>query len=207
MDQQNPNYVENENLKSEVSFLALGIAAGIAILLIILFTLNYFNILSLSTLYPKQLGWLPHRTSPPPTSRTGPYAFSVNGEQISWDEFDQRLAYAKGPQNIKDAKQARKAAYDSLIERWILKKEAQKRNINITKEDLDKLNKADTLSSLEEYQKALQDNILRSNLEPLLVSSRTGKEILIAFGFDRPELQGVNQQELALQLITSASNR
>ena len=48
-------------LLEEVEFGFGGIILGLIAFLLLLFTLNYFNILSLSTLFPEQLGFLPHR--------------------------------------------------------------------------------------------------------------------------------------------------
>lgn len=61
-------YQENTNkphtsdiLFKDVGFLFTGGLAGIILFVIILFLLNFFNILPLSSLFPNQLGWLPHQ--------------------------------------------------------------------------------------------------------------------------------------------------
>lgn len=48
-------------LLEEVEFGFGGLILGLLAFLLLLFTLNYFNILSLSTIFPNQLGILPHR--------------------------------------------------------------------------------------------------------------------------------------------------
>ena len=59
--------VESSSKKSHFIYLAVFI--GIVLLILIL-TLNYFNILSLSIMLPNQLGWLPHKQPKQETSVT-----------------------------------------------------------------------------------------------------------------------------------------
>lgn len=51
---------KNNSLKDQATF-GTGIAGGILVLFIFFFILNYFNILSLSALYPRMFGLLPHQ--------------------------------------------------------------------------------------------------------------------------------------------------
>lgn len=53
--------ISGENIKEDVESAGLGILTAAVIFLVILFSLNYFNILSLSALSPKLFGFLPHR--------------------------------------------------------------------------------------------------------------------------------------------------
>ncbi len=50
---------KNNSLKNQATF-GIGIAGGILVLFILFFILNYFNVLSLSSLYPRMFGFLPH---------------------------------------------------------------------------------------------------------------------------------------------------
>src|SRR5476651_1410717 len=62
-----PEVVQEEVVKKKKSiFYTLGLELlGLTFLFFIfLVILNYFNILSLSQIYPDQLGWLPHISSP-----------------------------------------------------------------------------------------------------------------------------------------------
>ncbi|MCL5970822.1 MAG: hypothetical protein M1450_04975 [Patescibacteria group bacterium] len=51
---------KNNSLKDQATF-GTGITGGILVLFIFFFTLNYFNVLSLSSLYPRMFGFLPHK--------------------------------------------------------------------------------------------------------------------------------------------------
>ncbi len=58
--------LKKQNRKKRLAFLEVGLfeVSFVLIIIIVLFgTLNYFNILSLSALYPNQLGFLPHKVT------------------------------------------------------------------------------------------------------------------------------------------------
>lgn len=58
--------LKKQNRKKRLAFLEVGLfeISFVLIIIIVLFgILNYFNILSLSTLYPNQLGFLPHKVT------------------------------------------------------------------------------------------------------------------------------------------------
>lgn len=59
------------------SFIYIGAFIGI-VFLILIFTLNYFNILSISTLLPNQFGWLPHKEKVAINSKKPNEKFSQN---------------------------------------------------------------------------------------------------------------------------------
>ncbi|MBI3334798.1 hypothetical protein HYZ97_04900 [Candidatus Pacearchaeota archaeon] len=78
MAQESENYVEGnkKGVAQDIGFTLGGIAFGAGVLGIVLFVLNYFNIVSLSTLSPS-LSFLPHRSPtqlppPSPTQSTSP---------------------------------------------------------------------------------------------------------------------------------------
>lgn len=53
--------MEKEDLKTDLEALAGGFFLTFGIIILIFFLLNYLNIFSLSSIYPKTLGFLPHR--------------------------------------------------------------------------------------------------------------------------------------------------
>jgi len=64
---QQPEQPEKKGLLKVLALLKVGIIEVllVSVVLVLLFeVLNYFNILSLSKLYPNQLGWLPHQITP-----------------------------------------------------------------------------------------------------------------------------------------------
>lgn len=66
MDEQNKNEISytpksSHFLMRNVELGVGGILLGLGFFVMLFVILNYFNILSLSSLYPNQLGWLPHR--------------------------------------------------------------------------------------------------------------------------------------------------
>ena len=81
----------------EVGFLEIGFV--VLVLLVFFGILNYFNILSLSSLYPSKLGWLPHITKnsqvstqvtpspaaqiPTPKQTLSPEALAIQGKQLT----------------------------------------------------------------------------------------------------------------------------
>lgn len=75
-NQPNPFEQKKNALLEGVEFGLGGILLGIGTFFLMLFVLNYFNIVSLSQVFPNQLSWLPHRGVPsgtPPTPiQSGP---------------------------------------------------------------------------------------------------------------------------------------
>lgn len=55
---------QKPSIFQELEFGVGGVLLGVGTFLLMLFVLNYFNIVSLSLVFPNQLGWLPHRASP-----------------------------------------------------------------------------------------------------------------------------------------------
>ncbi len=83
--------LEKQNRKKRLAFLEVGMfeASFILIIIIVLFgVLNYFNILSLSAIYPNQLGFLPHQTISSNLNKPG-----ANLQQTSVD-------YTKNAKNL-----------------------------------------------------------------------------------------------------------
>ena len=92
--------LEKQNRKKRLAFLEVGMfeASFVLIIIIVLFgVLNYFNILSLSSIYPNQLGFLPHRAIS--SNFNKPNATGIiptkNPQQTSGD-------YAKNAKNLDD---------------------------------------------------------------------------------------------------------
>lgn len=101
--------LEKQNRKKRLAFLEVGVfeASFVLIIIIVLFgILNYFNILSLSAIYPNQLGFLPHRTissnfNKPNTNSLMP---TKNPQQASAD-YTKNAKNLDGPTYNSDLKQ------------------------------------------------------------------------------------------------------
>jgi hypothetical protein len=65
-----PEIEERKKRNNAIVLLLLEIVGLIAVFVVILLILNFFNILSLSKIYPKQLGFLPHLRQTANTQRT-----------------------------------------------------------------------------------------------------------------------------------------
>src|SRR3989344_5808415 len=61
MEPQSNAQNDSQEIKYASKLLTFELSLFFLILIIVLATLNYFNILSLSQIFPTQLGWLPHQ--------------------------------------------------------------------------------------------------------------------------------------------------
>lgn len=134
----------------------------------------------------------------------GPFALSVNGEQISWQTFKARTAYAQALQGIKDKKQARKVASESLIEDTLIRQEARKRAIEPNTDVVDSRLEG---RNDEQTRYAVQTAFLKEQLETKVIAKRSGKAIMVSFGFDIPGMELNTQKSIAQAKISDARRR
>ena len=101
--------LKTQNRKKRLAFLEVGLfeISFVLIIIIVLFgTLNYFNILSLSALYPNQLGFLPHQAFTntkinqkvaisTPNSQSTPIPVSYGENKLSAERIAESKAYVK----------------------------------------------------------------------------------------------------------------
>lgn len=78
--------------KHQASKFLVGTSVAILLLFLLLF-LNYFNILSLSLLFPNQLGWLPHKTQQvPPLDKSQPTSLPNSNYSSNIFQYDTEKA-------------------------------------------------------------------------------------------------------------------
>lgn len=103
-------------------------------------------------------------------SKLHPQALSINGEGVSWTEFEEELVYAKYDKNLKTEQQRIKKAIDRTIERHLLK------------QSLGEKAKAFANLSLFTQTIKLKETILANNL-----SWRTGAYFIAHFASSRSQ--------------------
>lgn len=135
-----------------------GVLLGIGFFLLVFLLLNYFNIISLSTLYPNQLGWLPTKNQ---------VIVEVNGEKIFKADYNKRLAaQTYFYTNISPASQTElvklpNQTLEDFIQEKLLTKLLLDRGITVTDEEVMQKIKTTSVNKLfggdlKKYEEALQ---------------------------------------------------
>lgn len=144
-----------------------------------------------------------------PAARSGTFALSLDGEEISWEEFDDRVGFARSVQGLTNQTEAEKVSYQSFLERKVLQDESGKRGLSVDEKELSlRLTQtAPAATTSAQLKIEVEASLLKEKLLPLILSRRSGRYLMVNFGFERPDMKEVDQKELASKKMKAAYER
>jgi len=154
---------------------------------------------------------LPARPDYP--ARIGDFALSVNGEILSWDEYEKILDYELKQTRIDvNDPTVRVHIKDSLVQRLLIFSKVKELGIVLSKEDLTKAEMSyfghaisEELRSYPETQKKIETQAYKEKITEKFIRWLDGGFILIEMGGPRVEAvakkKGVDPKELSMSLI------
>jgi len=167
--------------------------------LVLLGLLLVFLISSVA-LYLKFIRPLRNLNNPTPAG----FAISINGDPVSWEEFNDRVRYAKVAQNITDDQAARKVAYASLVERYVLLKEVGGMMPKVASPSASYENSL--FENDSQYKEEVIYSVIREEVSSKVVSQRDFRYIVVTFGWQSIDIPVDEQRKLALSKITYLYN-